>query len=42
MKIFISADIEGVTALRTGTKTDLPKADYAAFREQMTRGGGRV
>ena len=36
MKIFISADIEGVTGATHWDETDLPKADYAAFREQMT------
>ncbi len=36
MKIYISADIEGVTGATHWDETDLPKADYAAFREQMT------
>jgi D-amino peptidase len=36
MKIFVSADIEGVTGATHWDETDLPKTDYAAFREQMT------
>lgn len=36
MKVYISADIEGVTGTTHWDETDLPKADYAAFREQMT------
>jgi len=36
MKIYISADIEGVTGATHWDETDLAKADYAPFREQMT------
>jgi len=36
MKIYISADIEGVTGVTHWNETDLEKRDSAAFREQMT------
>jgi D-amino peptidase len=36
MKVYISADIEGVTGATHWDETDLAKADYAPFREQMT------
>jgi D-amino peptidase len=36
MKIFISADIEGVTGVTHWDETDLAKAEYASAREQMT------
>jgi D-amino peptidase len=36
MKIYISADIEGVTGTTHWDETDLAKPDYAPFREQMT------
>jgi D-amino peptidase len=36
MKIYISADIEGVTGVTHWDETDLGKGDYAPFREQMT------
>jgi D-amino peptidase len=36
MKIFISADIEGVTGAAHWNETDKAHADYAEFREQMT------
>lgn len=36
MKVYISADIEGVTGATHWDETDLGKADYATFREQMT------
>jgi D-amino peptidase len=36
MKVFISADIEGVTGVTHWDETEKPKADYAEFREQMT------
>jgi D-amino peptidase len=36
MKIFISADIEGVTGATSWTETEKEHADYAEFREQMT------
>ena len=36
MKIYISADIEGVTGSTHWDEADKAKADYAAFREQMT------
>ncbi len=36
MKVYISADIEGVTGITHWDETDLGKADYAPFREQMT------
>ena len=36
MKIFISADIEGVTGATHWDETDKSHADYAEFREQMT------
>jgi D-amino peptidase len=36
MKVYISADIEGVTGATHWDETDLAKAEYAQFREQMT------
>jgi len=36
MKIYISADIEGITGVTHWDETDKEKADYANFREQMT------
>jgi D-amino peptidase len=36
MKIFISADIEGVTGTTHWDETELDKAEYASAREQMT------
>lgn len=36
MKIFISADIEGVNNILTWDETELDKAEYAYFRKQMT------
>jgi D-amino peptidase len=36
MKIYLSADIEGVTGVNNWNEADLVKADYAPFREQMT------
>jgi D-amino peptidase len=36
MKIFISADIEGVTGVTHSNETDLGHAEYTAAREQMT------
>ena len=36
MKIYISADIEGVTGASHWDETDKTKADYKEFREQMT------
>ena len=36
MKIFISADIEGITGVTDWTETELGQAEYAAAREQMT------
>ena len=36
MKVYISADIEGVTGVTHWDETELNKADYAPFREQMT------
>ncbi len=36
MKVFISADIEGVTGAAHWHETDKSHADYAEFREQMT------
>ena len=36
MKIFISADIEGVTGAADWNETDKAHADYSEFREQMT------
>lgn len=36
MKVYISADIEGVTGTTHWDETELAKADYAPFREQMT------
>jgi D-amino peptidase len=36
MKVFISADIEGVTGATHWNETDKAHADYAEFREQMT------
>lgn len=37
MKIYISADIEGVTGVTHWDETNKEKADYAAFQEQMTK-----
>jgi len=36
MKVYISADIEGVTGVTHWDETDLAKTEYAPFREQMT------
>jgi len=36
MKIYISADIEGINGTTHWNETDLDKADYAVYREQMT------
>ncbi len=36
MKVYISADIEGVTGTTHWDETQLSKGDYAPFREQMT------
>ena len=36
MKIYISADIEGVTGVTHWDETELGKGDYGPFREQMT------
>ncbi len=36
MKVYISADIEGVTGATHWDETDQAKAEYPAFREQMT------
>ncbi len=37
MKVYISADIEGVTGITNWHETELKKDEYKAFREQMTR-----
>ena len=36
MKVFISADIEGITNVTHWDETDLEKAEFTAAREQMT------
>ncbi len=36
MKVFISADIEGVTGVTDGDETNKAHADFSEFREQMT------
>jgi D-amino peptidase len=36
MKVYISADIEGITGVTHWDETDLQHAEYAAAREQMT------
>lgn len=36
MKVFISADMEGVTGVTNWNETEKPHDDYAEFREQMT------
>ena len=36
MKIYISADIEGVTGVTHWDETDLGKGESSLFREQMT------
>jgi D-amino peptidase len=36
MKVFISADIEGVTGVTNWNETEKPHIDYPEFREQMT------
>ena len=36
MRVYISADIEGVTGVTHWDETDLGKAEYGPFREQMT------
>ena len=36
MKIFISADIEGVTGITDWAEADMAHADNAQFRERMT------
>ena len=36
MKVFISADIEGITGVTHWDETDLNKAEFASAREQMT------
>lgn len=37
MKVFISADIEGVTGINSWDETEKSHKDYEEFREQMTR-----
>jgi D-amino peptidase len=37
MRLFISADIEGVTGINTWSETNKSNPDYSEFREQMTR-----
>ena len=36
MKVYISADIEGITGTTHWDETDKAKADYTEFRQQMT------
>ncbi|MBE0697596.1 MAG: M55 family metallopeptidase, partial [Anaerolineaceae bacterium] len=36
MKVYLSADIEGITGTTHWDETELNKPDYAEFREQMT------
>jgi len=36
MKVYISADIEGVACIAAPSETDMSSPDYAPFREQMT------
>jgi D-amino peptidase len=36
MKVYISADIEGITGVTHWDETDLGKSEYTQFREQMT------
>ena len=36
MKVFISADIEGITGVTHWNETELGHAEYQAAREQMT------
>jgi len=36
MKVFISADIEGVTGATSWNETDKAHAEYQELREQMT------
>ncbi len=36
MKIYITADIEGITGAAHWDETDKKNADYGEFREQMT------
>jgi len=36
MKVFISADIEGITGTTAWDETEKKHADYEEFREQMT------
>ena len=36
MKIYISADIEGITGVTHWDETELTKPQYELFREQMT------
>src|SRR5512142_1232397 len=36
MKVYISADIEGITGTTHWDETEKKHADYAEFREQMT------
>lgn len=36
MKVFVSADIEGITGTTNWNETEKSHADYAEFREQMT------
>jgi D-amino peptidase len=36
MKIYLSADIEGIAGVTHWDETDLAKADYGPYREQMT------
>ncbi len=35
MKIFLSADIEGITGVTHWDETEMGQAEYAAAREQM-------
>lgn len=37
MKVYISADIEGITGTTTWSETELNAPDYQFFQKQMTR-----
>lgn len=37
MKVYISADIEGITGIADWSETDRSKPDYQKFAQQMSR-----
>lgn len=37
MKVYISADIEGITGTTVWSETELNTSDYTQFQQQMTK-----